>query len=92
MTVKRSGKKLKTKIYRKPTHTLKYATKRSNRPEEDQLGSLKGLVNRAYRLIDPDCKEELEQELTLLADAFIIGGFDPDRVEKAILEYEPKKQ
>ena len=92
MTTTRYGHKLKTKIYRKPTHTLKYATKRSNRPEIDQLGGLKGLVNRAYRLISADCKEDLEEELTILADAFILGGFDPDRVERIILEYQPKDQ
>ena len=48
----RIGRGIRTKVLRKLTHTLKFASVRTNRPRKEALGSLKGLVSKAVRLTD----------------------------------------
>ena len=61
--------KLRTKVYRKKSHTLKYSNLRSNSPPSSQYGILKGLLNRAYKLCDEP--EDRHDEIDFLTDFFI---------------------
>jgi len=78
-----------TRVHRKGTHTLKFASSRTNRPRREALGSLKGLVNRAIRLSDKE--EDLAKEVELLSDAFILEGFSVEEVDRTVSEYLAKK-
>ncbi|CAN0014396.1 unnamed protein product, partial [Heterosigma akashiwo] len=88
MVCMRVGRGIRTKIYRKPTHTLKFASVRTNRPRKEALGSLKGLVNRAVRLADSE--EDLAEEIKLLSDAFIVEGFAVEEVDTTVENYLAK--
>ena len=48
--ISKSGGKLITKVYRKPTHTQQYINWASNHPKNMLLGVLKGLIHRAHVL------------------------------------------
>jgi hypothetical protein len=48
MSIKRQGKDLITKVYRKEIHTQRYVNWRSNHPRNCLLGVLKGLMHRAH--------------------------------------------
>ena len=50
--ISKSGGKLITKVYRKPTHTQQYINWASNHPKNMLLGVLKGLIHRAHVLCD----------------------------------------
>ena len=72
--------KLKTKVYRKPTHTQQYINWDSNHPKNMLLGVFKGLIHRAHVLCDK--KEALLEELALLKDVFLSNGYP----EKLVFE------
>ena len=61
--------RLKTKVYRKPTHTQQYINWNSSHPNNMLLGVLKGLIHRAHVICDE--KEDLLEELELLRNVFI---------------------
>lgn len=82
ISIKRYPNRLETKIYRKETHTQKYAHWRSNHSKNCKLGILKGLIHRAHLLCDR--KEDLLEEIQLLKDVFIANGYPKKLVEKTI--------
>ena len=81
--ISKSGGKLVTKVYRKPTHTQQYINWLSNHPKNMLLGVLKGLIHRAHVLCD--LKEDLLEELALLKNVFITNGY-PEKLVKKTLE------
>ena len=82
--ISKSGGKLITKVYRKPTHTQQYINWASNHPKNMLLGVLKGLIHRAHVLCD--LKEDLLEELALLKNVFISNGYPEKLVFKTIEE------
>ena len=46
---------------------------RSNHPKNALLGILKGLIHRAHMYCDE--RKDLEDELNLLADVFVMNGY-----------------
>jgi hypothetical protein len=78
----KEGDKIKTKVYRKPTHTQSYLNWRSNHPKNMLLGVLKGLIHRAHCFCDDE--SDLKEELQLLLEVFIINGFPDTLVEQTI--------
>ena len=81
--ISKSGRKLVTKVYRKPTHTQQYINWLSNHPKNMLLCVLKGLIHRAHVLCD--LKEDLLEELALLKNVFITNGY-PEKLVKKTLE------
>ena len=81
--MKENGK-LRTKVYRKPTHTQQYINWVSNHPKNMLLGVLKGLIHRAHVLCDK--KEDLLEELAILKDVFISNGYPEKLVLKTLEE------
>ena len=75
--------RLKTKVYRKPTHTQQYINWNSNHPKNMLLGVLKGLIHRAHVICDE--KEDLLEELELLRNVFICNGY-PEHLVSATLK------
>ena len=93
LSIKRLHNKLITKVYRKDTHTQRYAHWRSNMSKNCKLGVLKGLIHRAHQLCD--LKEDLLCELQLLRDVFVSNGYPRKLVERTInnsWKVELKKQ
>jgi len=80
--------KLRTKVYRKKSHTLKYSNFNSNRPHNSQFGILKGLLYRAYKLCDEP--EDQKEEIDFLTDIFISNDYPPEEVDRIVLNYRPK--
>ena len=80
--IERLDDRLKTKVYRKETHTQRYLEWRSNHSKACKLGVLKGLIHRAHLLCDE--KEDLEEELAILRDVFIANGYPKGLVIKTI--------
>ena len=78
--------KLRTKVYRKKTHTLKYSNFKSNRPASSQYGILKGLLNRAHKYCDEG--EDLKDETEFLTDIFIANDFKPAKVDEIVRTYK----
>ena len=68
----KSGGKLITKVYIKPTHMQQYINWAANHPKNMLLGVLKGLIHQAHVLCD--FKEDLLEELALLKNVFISYG------------------
>ena len=56
--------RLKTQVYRKPTHTQQYINWKLNHPKIMLLGGLKGLIHRSHVICDK--KEDLLEELSCL--------------------------
>jgi len=81
--ISKSGGKLVTKVYRKPTHTQQYINWLSNHPKNMLLGVLKGLIHRAHVLCD--LKEDLLEELALLTNVFVTNGY-PEKLVKKTME------
>ena len=75
--------RLKTKVYRKPTHTQQYIYWNSNHPKNMLLGVLKGLIHRAHVICDE--KKVLLEELELLRNVFICNGY-PEHLVSATLK------
>ena len=93
LSIQRLPDKLITKVYRKETHTQRYAHWRSNLSKNCKLGILKGLIHRAHLFCD--LKEDLLDELQLLRDVFISNGYPKKLVDRAInnsWKIELKKQ
>jgi GIY-YIG catalytic domain len=91
--IHRDDDKLRTKVYRKPTHTQAYINWRSNHPNTMLLGVFKDLVHRANYFCDRE--EDLTLELKLLRDVLIINGYPQRLVRKTIersQERESKKE
>ena len=82
LSIKKLPNKLLTKVYRKVTHTQRYAHWRSNISKNCKLGVLKGLIHRAHQLCD--LKEDLLNELQLLRDVFVSNGYPRKLVERTI--------
>ena len=82
LSIKKLPNKLVTKVYRKETHTQRYAHWRSNISKNCKLGVLKGLIHRAHQLCD--LKEDLLNELQLLRDVFVSNGYPRKLVERTI--------
>ena len=82
--------RLRTKVYRKKSHTLKYSNFNSNRPKHAQFGILKGLLYIAYKLCDEP--EDLQEEIDFLTDIFIANDYQPEEVDKIVLTYSPKER
>jgi len=85
--------KLITKVYRKDTHTQRYAHWRSNLSKNCKLGVLKGLIHRAHLFCD--LKDDLLNELQLLRDVFVSNGYPRKLVDRTInnsWQTELKKQ
>jgi hypothetical protein len=80
MMISRTELGLRTKVYRKKTHTQQYIHWRSNHPKNVLLGTLKGLIHRAHYFCDVE--EDLKEELDLLKEVFIINGYP----EKLVIE------
>ena len=88
MSIQLENNQLITKVYRKSTHTLRYSHFRSNRPKEDQLNILKGLLHRAEKICDRECEQVEEKQL--LSNAFIACGFPVSDVDRIVQNYKPK--
>ena len=76
----KTGRKLDTRIYRKPTHTQQYINWNSNHPKNMLLGALKGLIHRTHVICD--CLEDLLHALHLLRDVFIRNGYQNTWLQK----------
>ena len=87
LEIHRKENEIKTKVYRKDTHTFRYLHWRSNHPKNCLLGVMKGLIYRAYRLCDEE--KDLMDELGFLKDIFISNGYPVGKVEKIFKEYVP---
>ena len=85
----KTGGKLVTRIYRKPTHTQQYINWNSNHPKNMLLGVLKGLIHRAHVICD--LQEDLLHELDLLRDVFIRNGYPEHLVTKTLRESWPRE-
>ena len=83
----RQGSTIKTKVYRKPTHTEVYTNNRSQHPWTIKASAMKTLACRAHRL--SDSPEDLEEELEHLIDVFCANGFKHRVVERTIRGYVP---
>ena len=90
MSIQLENNQLVTKVYRKATQTLRYSHYRSNRPKEDQLNNLKGLLYRAEKICDKDCDKIEEKQL--LSNAFIACGFPVRDVDRVVQNYKPKTE
>ena len=90
MSIQLENNQLITKVYRKSTHTLRYSHFRSNRPKEDQLNNLKGLLHRAEKICDRECDKVEEKQL--LSNAFIACGFPVSDVDRIVQSYKPKTE
>jgi uncharacterized protein (UPF0335 family) len=84
LLIKRTEHGLITNIYPKPTHTQSYIYWRSNHPKNILLGTLKGLIHRAHKLIDE--KEDLLNEIQLLEDVFVSNGYPEKLVKQTVKE------
>ena len=93
LSITRLPDRLITKVYRKETHTQKYAHWKSNLSKNCKLGVLKGLIHRAHLFCD--LKEDLLSELELLRNVFISNGYPRRLVDRTInnsWKVELKKQ
>ena len=93
LSITRLPDRLITKVYRKETHTQKYAHWKSNLSKNCKLGVLKGLIHRAHLFCD--LKEDLLSELDLLRNVFISNGYPRRLVDRTInnsWKVELKKQ
>ena len=72
----RQSYRIKAGIYRKKSHTLKYSNFSSNRPRAEQLGIIKSMLHRAYKLCDEEDGHKAD-EIKLLSHAFISSGYEP---------------
>ena len=93
LSITRVPDKLITKVYRKDTHTQRYAHWRSNLSKNFKLGVLKGLIHRAHLFCD--LKEDLLNELQLLRAVFVSNGYPRKLVDRTInnsWQIELKKQ
>ena len=52
---------IKTKVYRKATHTDQYLNFNSNHPQEHKRGVVKTLMHRADSIVSDDCEREAEK-------------------------------
>ncbi|CDW59370.1 hypothetical protein TTRE_0000770301 [Trichuris trichiura] len=68
----RSQEGIKTTVYRKPTHSDKYVEYTSHHPRHIMTGILRGVVDRALAICDP---EYLEEELVHLQRTFEKNGY-----------------
>ena len=93
LSITRLPDKLITRVYRKDTHTQRYAHWRSNLSKNCKLGVLKGLIHRAHLFCD--LKDDLLNELQLLRDVFVSNGYPRKLVDRTInnlWQIELKKQ
>ena len=90
MSIQLENNQLITKVDRKSTHTLRYSHFRSNRPKEDQLNNLKGLLHRAEKICDRECDKVEKKQL--LSNAFIACGFPISDVDRIVQNYKPKTE
>ena len=77
--ITRLDNKLKTKVYRKATHTNKYINWRSCNAKEILIGTMKTLIFRAHKLCN--LLENLQDELIYLKETFILIDFPPRMVD-----------
>ena len=85
----RSGKKITTDVYRKPTHTDQYLHWTSNHPVQQKIGIVKTLMHRAETLIEDKNLLEIERNKIRVAlkncgypDWAITEGEQPKRDKK----------
>ena len=78
--VKRDGNKMKTTVYRKPTHTDWYLHFQSHHPQI-KSGIVKTLAHRAAMICHED---ELQSELAHLQGVFEKNGYPPELVRSCL--------
>lgn len=74
-------KELRTSVYRKPTSTFKIIDAQSAHSLCNKIGTLNCLINRAFRLCDP---EFIDEELKTLFDIFTANGYSASTINKAV--------
>ena len=81
--------KFSTNVYRKRTHTNRYLHARSYRLQSTLFGVLKGLANRAERLLicDDDDEDDFKDEMDFLIDTFILNGFVMTKTKRVLDRY-----
>ncbi|KFD47816.1 hypothetical protein M513_11296 [Trichuris suis] len=77
----RSPGKLKTTVYRKPTHADRYLHFASHHPRSVMTGIIRGMVDRAVSICDA---EYLEAELTHIKRALYNNGYPASLVSSVI--------
>ena len=85
--IERENNRLKTTVYRKPTHTNLYLNFRSNHHPRIKFGIVQCLKHRAKKI----CSEEtVETELELLSKVFVANGY-PQKKVRELMNKEDKK-
>ena len=81
---------VQTGVYRKPTNSNVYIHWDSYAPEQWKVGTLLGMIRRAYEICSNE--HELTKELTLLTDVFTnINGYPKSLVERILKKVKAEK-
>ena len=84
LITKTEGNKLKTKVYKKPTHTGQYTNFYSNQPMHVKLSTIKTLTRRAKTICME--KSDLDNELKYIEKTMQLNEYPRSIVKKAITE------
>ena len=82
LIVRTNDNKLKTKVYRKATHTGQYINYKSNQPLHVKLSTIKTLTRRAKTICTD--KEDLKEELNYIRKTMLLNEFPKSLIERTI--------
>lgn len=87
--VKRSGKKLKLEIYRKPTHTDRFIPSNSYHSTEQKMSAFHSVIHRLMSI--PMEKEDFEKEKRNIFRIAKINGYNENIITAMMSKYQRKK-